>query len=481
MRFDALLSGYVDIVRLSCLEACGWRQIGVTGSGVRVTDRNGRAGRAVINSGISSTCVGLSSSSVNNAAVLGCAEHVEHCGRPAFPLWPSPHRFSSFSQVLTRRYPRDSFDPSMYIYSLLTTLEHCVPTRAQVKDCTPLVNLELVSVRATAPENLLLIFLEKIVLRRVAKLAPGSDAGVEAERLLNTVDTRAKGAAEAAAALAGSSATPPCDDSSRFPNKAYVALCQRALHSARGSVSWEEGSAEGEIGAEGSRDDESRFQLVDLVNLAFAVDEIGGEATWRWVLDALEDEKKGTGGEGEDDEKGPEDDDPDREGAVHLLKAYLPAETSNEELDCEAGAPGRAGTPSMVGGTAGSKLEKIAALLLEYKERCDEAGSVFSALVFVSTRDLATATPGMLEAVPTLQPFVKAQHIVGLSEMTLSEQRAALESFKTGPANVLVSTSVCGEGIEVPACALVVCASLPSSGTELVQLRGRIRCEENSR
>ncbi|CAN0542481.1 unnamed protein product, partial [Scytosiphon promiscuus] len=77
--------------------------------------------------------------------------------------------------------------------------------------------------------------------------------------------------------------------------------------------------------------------------------------------------------------------------------------------------------------------------------------------------------------------FVKATAIVGLEEMTLTEQRTALASFKNGPANVLVSTSVCGEGIDVPACALVVCASLPNSGTALVQLRGRIRCEENCR
>ncbi|CAN0577839.1 unnamed protein product, partial [Ectocarpus sp. 12 AP-2014] len=123
----------------------------------------------------------------------------------------------------------------------------------------------------------------------------------------------------------------------------------------------------------------------------------------------------------------------------------------------------------------GSKLAKIAWLLEEHKRACDASGKRFSALVFVSRRELALATPAMLEEA---KPFVKAQSIVGLSEMTLNQQRRALASFQNGLKNVLVSTSVCGEGIDVPACALVVCASLPSSGTELVQLRGRIRSKE---
>lgn len=124
----------------------------------------------------------------------------------------------------------------------------------------------------------------------------------------------------------------------------------------------------------------------------------------------------------------------------------------------------------------GSKLAKIALLLEQHKRACDASGKRFSALVFVSRRDLARATPAMLEA--ALPGFVRAQSVVGLSEMTLNQQRAALGSFRDGAKNVLVSTSVCGEGIDVPACALVVCASLPSSGTELVQLRGRIRSKE---
>lgn len=87
----------------------------------------------------------------------------------------------------------------------------------------------------------------------------------------------------------------------------------------------------------------------------------------------------------------------------------------------------------------------------------------------------------MLEAEPILAPFVKVQYIAGLTDMTQEKQRLVMNSFREGPSNVVVSTSVCGEGIDVPACALVLCASLPNSGTALVQLRGRVRCEKNAK
>lgn len=99
---------------------------------------------------------------------------------------------------------------------------------------------------------------------------------------------------------------------------------------------------------------------------------------------------------------------------------------------------------------------------------------------------LASTTPGLLKtymerAMPELSKVVSARCIVGLSEMSRAEQSKALGGFKNGDFNVLVSTNVCSEGIDIPACGLVVCTSLPNSGTALVQLRGRIRCGKNCR
>lgn len=224
------------------------------------------------------------------------------------------------------------------------------------------------------------------------------------------------------------------------------------------------------------------------MSLAFSVDEVGGEAIWRQVLDELEYQKAGRSGGEEGVADAAADDtnhDPGLEETIDVITEHLGDSSSDNDSDAGSGAEagagggGRGGTRSV--DVTGSKLEKMAGFLKEHKDKCDQSGSPFSALLFVSTRVLAGTTPEMLHEIPLIRSFVKAQAIVGLEEMTLAEQRTALASFKDGPANVLVSTSVCGEGIDVPACALVICASLPNSGTALVQLRGRIRCEENCR
>lgn len=313
------------------------------------------------------------------------------------------------------------------------------------------MNFELVGVVATHAEATLLGCLEKLFLRRIARLAPRSDVGMQAEHLLKMLEKRTS------------------DHSWRFPNKGYLALCQQAS----GMLNK---NRRGSPGGLGERVVDDHGWLMKLINLAFAVDEIGGEATWGWVLDYLEEEEQGSPGCHEDG------------GALadtlRVLREYLSRNTVQDETKTPVGTTDgavgkkRSGRVSEI---TGSKLEAIAVLLREHMEKCTKSGFEFSALVFVSTRDLATATPEMLEAVPFLKPFVKAQHVVGLSEMSLSDQHSALDMFRRGPKNVLVSTSVCGEGIDVPACGLVVCASLPNSGISLVQLRGRIRCDENCR
>lgn len=347
----------------------------------------------------------------------------------------------------------------------------------QVKRLTPAVSLELVNVTATSPETTLLACLEKLVLTRVAKIAPeGTEVHAQARTLLDSLHGRFRDAhAAAEATAAGGVDVPRKDDSWNFPNKFFTALCQRALASrnytggggggggAEYSLDWEADGA----GVAIRDNDGDPSRLYRLMNASFAVDEIGGRVTWEKVLEELERGKRerravggGNGGNGAGG-------DPELEDTIRVLRTHLTAGGASL-VTAAAAAAG-------VGEVGGSKLAKIVSLLEEHKRSCDESEKRFSALVFVSRRDLAQFTPAMLEAAA---PFARAQCVVGLAEMTLNQQRVALGSFRDGVKNVLVSTSVCGEGIDVPACALVVCASLPSSGTELVQLRGRIRSKE---
>lgn len=380
--------------------------------------------------------------------------------------------------------------------------------------------LELVRVSVTPEEGKLLSCLEVLVLGRIARLAhPDSDVGVQARSLL----ARAR---EALKAFEGgnessSKVSPLPDENWRFPDKSHLVLLNQAMHSwiayqavrekGRDRTAPVSGGDEGggehrglspDTGADAPNPSPCEFNeaeyevLQELISLAFMADEIGGSYTWRWMLDALrqeneiEDDVYEGDGEGsiQDGENDSGVDDADRK-MVKMLKAYLAASTCSSEAGSDFPDNGRhprrasMGIDGEVRGAEleGSKLQAIATLLLQHKEWCDKNVIHFSAIIFVSTRMLASATADALVRMPRIGEFVVTESIVGLSEMSLSDQRMSLAHFRDGNANVLVSTSVCGEGIDVPACGLVICTALPNSGTALVQIRGRIRCDVNCR
>eukprot|EP00752_Nemacystus_decipiens_P003611 g3328.t1 len=331
------------------------------------------------------------------------------------------------------------------------------------------VDLELAYVALTSAEITLLTCLQRLVLSRVVKRAPeGSDVRAEAKSLLDGVDHWVRRPGDTAAAApdtkaAAASSFAQDGESLTFPNAAYMALCNRAQ--ARGSSGGREGDGNG---------DDSESSLGKLMQAAFAVDEIGGVANWRRVQGLLEHmradaEEKKAGGDAESD--------PELEETLRVLKNYLPEDAAAAAAAAGvAAAPEDQPEPDPFGSkVAGSKLSQIALLLEQHKQECDESGEEFFALVLVSRRDLALQLPRMLEGVPSLKPFVKAEHVVGRRLRTPS-----FEGSGGGTVTVLVSTSsVAAGGIDdVPANALVVCTSLPSVGPELAQLRGRTRDHE---
>jgi len=63
--------------------------------------------------------------------------------------------------------------------------------------------------------------------------------------------------------------------------------------------------------------------------------------------------------------------------------------------------------------------------------------------------------------------------------ITIEEQMTAVESFREGTYNVLISTSVTEEGFDTPACNVVVAFDAPDSLKSYIQMKGRAR-QKNS-
>jgi len=136
------------------------------------------------------------------------------------------------------------------------------------------------------------------------------------------------------------------------------------------------------------------------------------------------------------------------------------------------------------------RVQALLAELATQKELSSkEAGSsssLFKAIVRVETRMTARKLHEFLHD----RNGSGARLLLGRGQrvndekFTFSEMKANLDDFKHSPAsNVLVSTSVVQEGIDVKACDLVICYDIQgsSSGADFIQLSGRARKCENSR
>ncbi|KAL0222355.1 hypothetical protein RCL1_002209 [Eukaryota sp. TZLM3-RCL] len=105
--------------------------------------------------------------------------------------------------------------------------------------------------------------------------------------------------------------------------------------------------------------------------------------------------------------------------------------------------------------------------------------SDFKCLVLCQTRAGARAMSIALQNHPTLD-YIQCDYVIGRQRDGVSMESVNTQKIgklRTGQLNCLVGTSVLKEGIDVPHCSLVVQTQLTPSGTDLVQVSGRVRAK----
>ncbi|KAG8419387.1 Dicer-like protein 2 [Metarhizium acridum] len=137
---------------------------------------------------------------------------------------------------------------------------------------------------------------------------------------------------------------------------------------------------------------------------------------------------------------------------------------------------------------SGSEVSEKATALVRELVSVEESTKC---LIFVKERATASALREFLMSCPRIVEKHRIGSMVGTSnyqsrKLTLSEligqssdQMAALQSFRSGKINILIATSVLEEGIDVPACNMVICFDHPATPKSFVQRRGRARMKES--
>ncbi|OTA57243.1 RNase3 domain-containing protein [Hypoxylon sp. EC38] len=129
--------------------------------------------------------------------------------------------------------------------------------------------------------------------------------------------------------------------------------------------------------------------------------------------------------------------------------------------------------------------DKVSALVQELLHSVDNTIGI----VFVKE----IATVAVLAHMLSLHPSIKERFRIGtmigtsnhtgrkrdLSTLNKTSGLQDLEDFQNGTLNLLIATSVLEEGIDVPACNMVVCFDLPDNLKAFIQRRGRARMRDS--
>ncbi|NXD97726.1 DHX58 helicase, partial [Chaetorhynchus papuensis] len=126
------------------------------------------------------------------------------------------------------------------------------------------------------------------------------------------------------------------------------------------------------------------------------------------------------------------------------------------------------------------RLGKLEGILREHFQPLGTSRGI----VFTRTRQSAHSLLSWLQATATLQ-HIRATVLTGAGysnqtrHMTQNEQQDVIKQFREGALNLLFSTSVAEEGLDIPECNIVVRYGLMTNEIAMMQARGRARAENS--
>ena len=130
------------------------------------------------------------------------------------------------------------------------------------------------------------------------------------------------------------------------------------------------------------------------------------------------------------------------------------------------------------------KFQRLLSMLIS------NVSSGFTGIIFAKQRATVAALVEFLSTTSSAQQHLSVGSFVGsslglsrranVSDLAdLKGQGTLLDAFRSGDINLIVSTDVLEEGIDVPACNLVICFDYPQNLTSFIQRRGRARQQES--
>ena len=134
------------------------------------------------------------------------------------------------------------------------------------------------------------------------------------------------------------------------------------------------------------------------------------------------------------------------------------------------------------------KVRTLIDCLLMEKATAESLNEIYSTIVFVQRRDAVLALAELLMHHPSTKNVFRVGTLLGSSDsahrhammditrnLVLKSHDETLEDFKIGELNLLVSTSVAEEGIDIQACGSVIRWDPPPNMASYAQSRGRAR------